>query len=116
MEIDQIWKIDGKPAKKATLQPANTMIFLGDEQLDEIVERLNQSLPNDIYLSQEVLAGLIGVSVKTLANRRTMNPEKYPTPIYFAGSKRPRFSRADVFKWFALEEYSAKKIFRHKCI
>lgn len=94
---------------------ANADILVGDALLDSICQRLEKELPAVAYIDQDFLAELIGVTPKTLANRRAMHPEKYPAPVYFGGNKKPLFPRSDILNWLAKEEYQAKTIHRHRC-
>ena len=94
---------------------ANATILVGDALLDSICQRLEKELPQVPYMDQDALALLIGITPKTLANRRAMHPERYPAPVYFGGNKKPLFPRADILSWLAEEEYQAKAIHRYRC-
>lgn len=114
MNLETAWYGNRKIATPEA-PAANANILVGDALLDSICQRLEKELPAVAYMDQDALALLIGVTPKTLANRRAMNPEGYPAPIYFGGNKKPLFPRSDILNWLAREEYQAKTIHRHRC-
>ena len=114
MNLETAWYGNRQIAQPETTD-ANATILVGDALLDSICQRLETELPHTTYMDQDALALLIGVTPKTLANRRAMYPERYPAPVYFGGNKKPLFPRADILNWLAREEYQAKTIHRHRC-
>ena len=115
MKLDCVWNNVEKVGDQRK-HAVNTEVFTGNFSLDNICQRLEGEIPHGWYIDHETFAQLIGVSTKTLANKRAMHPEKFPAAIYFAGSKSPRFARRDIIKWLAQEEYNAKKIHKHNCL
>ena len=114
MNLEMAWYGNRKIATHETTA-ANAGILVGDALLDSICQRLENELPQVPYMDQDALALWIGITPKTLANRRAMHPERYPAPIYFGGNKKPLFPRVDILLWLAKEEYQAKTIHRHRC-
>lgn len=114
MNLEMTWFGNRKNATPETTA-ANAPILVGTALLDSIYQRLEKELPLVPYMDQDALALLIGITPKTLANRRAMHPERYPAPIYFGGNKKPLFPRADILSWLAEEEYQAKAIHRYRC-
>ena len=114
MNLETAWYGNRRITQPET-PAANASILVGDALLDSIFQRLEKELPTAAYMDQDFLAELIGVTPKTLANRRAMHPERYPVPIYFGGYKKPLFPRIDILQWLAREEYQAKSIHRYRC-
>ncbi len=50
-------------------------------------------------LTQEDLARLLRVSVKTIQNRQYLHPETLPPSLYLPGCRGPRYLQADVLAW-----------------
>ena len=114
MNLETAWYGNRQITQPET-HAANSTILVGDALLDSICQRLEEELPQVPYMDQDALALLIGITPKTLANRRAMHPERYPAPVYFGGNKKPLFPRADIISWLAKEEYQAKTVYRHRC-
>lgn len=114
MNLETAWYGNHQIAQPE-ITAANATILVSDALLDSICQRLEKELPHTTYMDQYTLALLIGVTPKTLANRRAMHPERYPAPVYFGGNKKPLFPRSDILNWLAREEYQAKTTYRHRC-
>ena len=113
MSLESFWYGDRLVAQPH-MAAANSSSLVENALLEDIRQRLEQELPMTSYMEQDTLAQLIRVSAKTLANRRALNPERFPAPVYFGGNKKPLFPRADIVNWLANEEYQAKVVYRHK--
>ena len=114
MNLETAW-YGNRQITQPEIPAANADILVGDALLDSIYQRLEKELPQVPYMDQDTLALLIGITPKTLANRRAMHPERYPAPVYFGGNKKPLFPRSDILLWLAKEEYQAKTTYRHRC-
>ncbi len=50
-------------------------------------------------LTQQDLARILGVGVKTIQNRQYLHPETLPPSLYLPGCRGPRYLQADVLAW-----------------
>lgn len=81
----------------------------------DIRARLDRHFPDEPYLPDAKLAETLGMTQKTLANRRSMDPEKYPSPLKLGGARTGVHPRAEFIDWLAREELAAKARIVHRC-
>lgn len=81
----------------------------------DIRARLDRHFPNEPYLPDSLLAGILGKTQKTLANLRSLKPARYPTPIKLAESRAGVHPREEFIDWLAHEELAAKARIVHRC-
>lgn len=86
-----------------------------DWNVEEIRARLNRALPDTPYVNDAMFAEIIGLSVKTLANRRSVNPNVLPRPIRLCGNKALVYPRFDLLEWLVKEEVRARTTTLHRC-
>jgi hypothetical protein len=81
-----------------------------------IRDRLDPFFPNDPYLPDATLAKTIGISQKTLANRRSENPEKYRHPLNWTGARAGMHPRVEFIDWLARQALFEKARVVHRCL
>lgn len=85
------------------------------ELLEQIVARLEQDVPDKLYISDQWLADVLGIAHKTLINRRHSSPGSYPKPLHMAQGQSGLHVRRELIQWLAKEELHAKTRRVHKC-
>lgn len=81
----------------------------------DIRARLDRHFPDEPYLPDAKLAETLGMTQKTLANRRSLEPDKYPSPLKLGGARTGVHPRAEFIDWLAREELAAKARIVHRC-
>ena len=81
----------------------------------QIRARLDRHFPDEPYLPDAKLAETLGMTQKTLANCRSMEPDKYPAPLKLGGARTGMHPRAEFIDWLAREEQAAKARIVHRC-
>lgn len=81
----------------------------------QIRARLDRHFPDEPYLPDAKLAETLGMTQKTLANRRSMEPDRYPSPLKLGGARTGMHPRAEFIDWLAREELAAKARIVHRC-
>ena len=81
----------------------------------QIRARLDRHFPDDPYLPDSLLAGTLGMTQKTLANRRSLEPDKYPSPLKLGGGRTGMHPRGEFIDWLARAELKAKVHIVHRC-
>jgi len=79
-----------------------------DTAFAQIRARLDRHFPADPYLPDSLLAGTLGMTQKTLANRRSLEPDKYPSPLKLGGGRTGMHPRGEFIDWLARAELKAK--------
>ena len=82
---------------------------------EQIRARLEPHFPDEPYLPDAMLAETLGMTQKTLANRRSAQPDKYPSPLKLGGARTGMHPRAEFIDWLAREEVAAKARIVHRC-
>jgi len=98
------------PAQR--VQPATAV---PSPTLDQVRIRVGSLLPELPYVTDAEFAKAIGLSPKTLANRRAANPGCLPHPLRIWGNKAKRHAREDLVEWMANEEMRARGVVVHHC-
>jgi hypothetical protein len=57
----------------------------------------------------------MGIEPKTLMNRRSAKPDRYPVPMHLVGGQGGIHVRREIIVWLAAEELQAKSRRLHKC-
>ena len=91
------------------------MLSATERALADIRSRLERHFPDEPYLPDSLLAGILGKTKKTLANLRSLNPARYPTPIKLAESRAGVHTREEFIDWLAHEELAARARIVHRC-
>jgi hypothetical protein len=86
-----------------------------DRELAATVARLEAFIPNEPYVPDSALAKWLRMSQKTLANRRSLDPAKYPCPLKLGGARTGVHPRGEFITWIAREELAAKARVVHRC-
>ncbi len=86
-----------------------------DRAFASIRAGLDKYFPNEPYLTDATLSETLGMTQMTLANRRSMDPAKYPTPLKLGGARTGVHPRAKFIDWLAREELAAKAGIAHRC-
>jgi len=86
-----------------------------DRAFASIRAGLDKYFPNEPYLTDATLSETLGMTQMTLANRRSMDPAKYPTPLKLGGARTGVHPRAKFIDWLAREELAAKARIAHRC-
>ena len=86
-----------------------------DRAFASIRAGLDKYFPDEPYLTDATLAETLGMTQKTLANRRSKDPAKYPTPLKLGGARTGVHPRAEFIDWLAREELAAKARIVHRC-
>lgn len=85
-----------------------------------IVERLRTELPAGVYLSEEVVAALLGVTKKSLQNLRARKPENFcqvhPPYVAWDGRRGVRFPREPLIEFLAAQEFDSLVRHVHRCL
>ena len=81
----------------------------------QIRARLDRHFPDEPYLPDATLAETLGMTQKTLANRRSLAPDKYPSPLKLGGARTGMHPRAEFIDRLAHEELAAKARIVHRC-
>ncbi|MBP6901031.1 MAG: hypothetical protein KBC73_13130 [Burkholderiaceae bacterium] len=104
---------DTRPSTLATTSDAH------DPRRRCIVERLRTELPAGVYLSEEVVADLLGVTKKCLQNLRARKPENFcqvhPPYVAWDGRRGVRFPREPLIEFLAAQEYESLVKHVHRC-
>ena len=87
----------------------------GVQLYDSIYARLDKDLPTGPYIADSVFAGLMGLSRKTLRNRRTLADHGYPIPLKIANCRDGKHVRAEIVDWMAKQELAARTTIVHRC-
>jgi len=94
---------------------AAPVMSAADTAFAQIRARLDRHFPDEPYLPDAKLAETLGMTQKTLANRRSMEPDKYPSPLKLGGARTGMHPRAEFIDWLAREELAAKARIVHRC-
>jgi hypothetical protein len=86
------------------------------EALESITRRLQQEVPQGVYLKDSWLAKVLGISHKTLINRRRAKPGTLPNPLQIAGVQSRLHPRDDLVAWLARQEWKARTRTVHRCM
>lgn len=81
----------------------------------QIVSRLENEVPPGLYVPDGWLAHTLGITLKTLINRRGNKTSTYPRPLHLAGGQGGMHVRSDLIDWLAREELRARTRRAHKC-
>lgn len=100
--------IAGNAAEALETSPA-------DPEFAATVARLQAFIPNEPYVPDSALAKWLRMSQKTLANRRALDPAKYPHPLKLGGARTGVHPRGEFITWIAREELAAKARVVHRC-
>jgi len=101
--------------------PPHTHTY-GDENqgsqslLARIRARIDRELPRDLYLTDATLAAILHISTKTLANRRSLEPDRFPEPMKLAGGRKSSYARDVIVEWLTQEELTARSTVIHRCL
>lgn len=87
-----------------------------DLELEMAYVRIDVDMPEGPYISDKEFASYLKIDAKSLANRRAIEPERFPTPFKLGGSKRNLYSRSEVVMWLAREELGSRGRRVHRCI
>ena len=87
----------------------------GDALFVSISLRLERELPCGPYLADREFAKLLGVTVKTLCNRRALKSNRYPVPFKIANCREAKHVRLEIVRWLANEEMMARSRTVHRC-
>lgn len=91
-----------------------------DPRLQSIVKRLRAELPEGVYLSEEVVAALLGVSKKSLQNLRARKPDNFskvhPPYVAWDGRRGVRFPREPLIEFLAAQELDSLVRHVHRCL
>ncbi|NML48036.1 hypothetical protein HHL11_30085 [Ramlibacter sp. G-1-2-2] len=101
----------------SALAPASPPDLGSKDLLAQIVSRLEQEVPPGPYVPDKWLAQVLGISQKTLINRRgnKHKRDQYPQPLHLAGGQGGVHVRRDLIDWIAREELRARTRRVHKC-
>jgi len=94
---------------------AAPVMSAADIAVAQIRARLDRHFPDEPYLPDAKLAETLGMTQKTLANRRSLEPDKYPAPLKLGGARTGMHPRAEFIDWLAREELAAKARIVHRC-
>lgn len=90
-----------------------------DLRLHRIIERLRSGLPAGVYLSEEAVADLLGVSKKSLQNLRARKPHNFaqvhPPYVIWSGRRGVRFPREALIEFLAEQEFQSLTRHVHRC-
>lgn len=79
-----------------------------DWELETTYARIDGDIPAGPFVSDQEFAGFLKISPKTMSNRRSAQPGRYPRSVSLAGGKRPLYVRREIVMWLAREELGAR--------
>lgn len=103
------WSADNPSAEPLAIESEKPILR------EQIRQRLERDVPVLVYLTEEHLAEMLHISVKTLRNRRTAEPSLFPRPMRFKGSKNNLYIREVIIDWLTDQEYEARTVRTHRC-
>jgi predicted DNA-binding transcriptional regulator AlpA len=106
-------QLTGSTDSIAYLSPSAPL--MGQVLFDSICVRLDRDLPRGPYLSDKKFAEILGVAMKTLANNRSVKPERYPKPLKLCDCREGKHVRSEIIEWLAREEFKARTQIIHRC-
>lgn len=106
-------QLTGSTDARAYLSPPAPLT--GQVLYDSICVRLERDLPRGPYLSDKEFSEILGIAMKTLANNRSVKPERYPKPLKLGDCREGKHVRSDIIEWLAREEFKARTQVIHRC-
>lgn len=106
-------QLTGATDASAFLRPPSPPLS-GEALFESICARLDQDLPRGAYISDKEFAKILGITLKTLANNRSVKPKRYPMPLKLGDCREGKHVRSDVVNWLAVEEFRARTQIVHR--